>query len=101
MVGQGLFSAAVVFLVPSVTRHWSRKKAVIDFESEGRGREGGEGGVDYVAHKRHHTCFLTSLLQCTFCSYFCIAFVFRLVAHLPSAHDFDQTCGSELKIEFA
>ena len=51
MVGQGLFSAAVVFLVSCVTRHLSRKEAVIDFESEGRGREGGEGGVDYVAHK--------------------------------------------------
>ena len=51
MVGQGLFSAAVVFLVPTVARHWSRKKAVIDSESEGRGREGGEGGVDYMAHR--------------------------------------------------
>ena len=54
-----------------------------------------------MARKWHHTPFPTSLLQCTFFSYFCIAFVFRLVAHLPSAHDFNQTRGSMLKIEFA
>ena len=51
MVGQGLFSGSSSFLVPSVTRHLSRKKEAIDSESEGRGREGRKGGVDYVARK--------------------------------------------------